>query len=193
MGGGAALAGSTGLQVAGGLFSAGQVGAAGAAQQKYFDYLGDTALQNAALARTTADARNKALNTEAGLQEKNLADKMAVAEGAQKTAVSMGAGLASRTAQDVMKDTLDKGNLDELAIRWNTAMKSKAITDEGAMQAFNFENQAAGDKVAGNQAMRAARMNQIASVLGTGSSVASNWVRYPWAGSGGGGNPPGTF
>lgn len=192
MGAGAALAGSTGLQVAGGLFSAGQVGAAGAAQQGYFDYLSDTAKSNAGLARTVANTRNKELNVEAGYQEKALSDKLQTTMGAQKAAVSMGAGLGSRTAQDLIHDTLRKGNFDETAIRWNTAMRSKGILDQGASESANEMTKARGYAAAGDNAMRSARISQIGSILGTGSSVASNWTRYPWAG-GGGGAVPGTL
>lgn len=186
MGSGAALPATTALQIGGGLYSAGQVGAQGYAQERYFNYLSNTAKTNAGLAESVATSRNKQLNTQALQEESNLAKKTNVVLGAQKAAVSMGAGTGSRTAQDLVKDTFDKSSLDEMAIRYNTAARSKGILDAGAMEAFNYNNQARGYDAAADQTARATRKSQIASILGTGTSVASNWTRYPWAGGGAG-------
>lgn len=175
---GAAVA-AAGVAGAGGLFSAYEAGQAGKAQAGYYSYLANTSKINAGLALATGEERTKEIGAQEFQQVQGLQRKISQTIGAEKAAVVTGAGAGSRTAQDIVNDTMEKGNLDEMAVRYNAAIATKDVQIGARSQAMNYNLQAGGYNIAGGNAAAASRLNQVSSLLGGASSVSNIWERNP--------------
>ncbi len=178
--GAAALPAAVGLQAGGGLFSAYQQVQQGKIQQGYYNYLSDTAKTNAGLATATGQANLNALGYQESQEMRQTINKVRTTEGAQVAAEAAGgAGASSKTAEQVASDTANKGNLDEMALRYNAALKAKSITTGAEMASFNYNNQAAGYTLAGNNAKTASQYAAYSSILGSGAGIAGSFARFP--------------
>ncbi len=188
--GAAALPAAVGLQAGGGLFSAYMQGAQGKIQQGYYNYLSDTAKQNAGLVRSVSESNIKALGYQESQDQRRISERVKTVEGAQVAAEAAGGGGASsKTAEQIASDTANKGNLDEMALRYNASLKAKSIQTGANLSAFNYLNQAEGYEQAGRNAVTASKNAQIATVLGSGANIASSFQRFPgYGGYGGGGS-----
>lgn len=164
-----------GIALAGAGVSAYEGGVAGKAQAGYYGYLADTAKTNAGLAKSEAISKERDIGAQANQEQVNLTNRVNETIGAQKTAMVSGVGASSRSAQDIIGDTLDKGNLDEMALRLNTSMASRNVEITAKSRGLNFGNEASGDLLAGGNALNAARMGQVSSLLSGAGSVANSW------------------
>lgn len=180
-----------GVAIAGGALSAEEEGAAGGAQANYYNYLASTAKINAGLATTEGTAEKAQIGSEENQEQIGLTNKIAATVGAQKASVVNGVGASSRSAQDIIGDTLDKGNLDEMALRLNAFNRSKNADVTAQTGAMNFNAQAAGAGISGINAVGAAKVAQTNSLLGAAGSVANSYYMgsiYGGRGYGGAGN-----
>lgn len=167
------------MMAGGGLFSAWSQGEAGKSQQGYYKYLADTARSNAGLTNAVAESNIKALGYQESQDSRRIGENVRATVGAQKVAMAAGGGISSKTGEQLVSDTMNKGNLDEMALRYNAALKAKSIRTGAAMDAFNYENQAAGYEASGRNARRASQYGQISTILGTGANMMSSFQRFP--------------
>ncbi len=176
------------LMVGGGAASAYLTGQQGKVQQSYYNYLSDTAKTNAGLAGAVADSNLKALGYQESQDMRHIGDKIRATGAAQVAAEAAGgAGASSKTAEQIASDTANKGNLDEMALRYNAALKAKAIRTGASMTSFNYLNEAAGDELSGRNARTSANNSMATSILGSGSLIASSFARFPnYGGTNGG-------
>lgn len=163
------------LIVAGGAYSAYQQGQAGKAQASYYSYLGKTAQANAGIAIAKGEATRRAIGAQEFDEQQRLSRGIRQTVANQKAAMVNGVGATSRSAQDIVSDTLTKGNLDEMALRYNADLRARNAMIGADAEAFNYESQAGGYSVAGKNAIAGAKAGQISTLLGTAGSVASNW------------------
>lgn len=179
--GAAALPLAVGAQVGGGLYSAYAQGEEGKAEGAYYNYLAGGAKRNAALAEAGITANRQAIGGAEADADRRLHNNINATVASQKAALAAGgAGVGSRTGQELIADTENKGNLDEQALRYNADLKAKAATISGETSALGFETEAEGDLASGLNARAKSKAGQIATVLGTAGSVASSWYRMPW-------------
>jgi hypothetical protein len=178
--GAAALPIAVGAQVGGGLFSAYQQTQQGKIQQGYYDYLASGARANAGLAEAGITANREAIGTAEADAQRRLTNNVNATMASQKAALAAGgAGVGSRTGQDLIANTENQGNLDEQALRLNADMKAKAATVSGETAAFGYETQAAGDELTGSNIRSASNIQAESTILGTAGSVASSWYKMP--------------
>jgi hypothetical protein len=171
--GAAAVPGAIALGGAG--LSAFAEGQAGKASSDYYGYLADSARINAGLAEAEGTAKQYQIGAETADEQRRLTDRINETVGTQKASVVSGVGASSRSAQDIIKDTLNKGNLDEMALRLNADMKSRNADIEAKMATMNYGAQAAGYNIAGRNAINASKVQQFSSLLGGAGSVANSW------------------
>ena len=164
------------LMAAGGLASAEGAINSGNAEKNYYSYLAGTANQNAALSLAAGESEARTVGAEEFQQERSLNNQGRAVAGAQRVALaSGGAGVGSKTAEQLSADTSSKMALDEQALRYNADVKMKNVLIRGQMGAINDENAAAGYGMAGNNAVSTARTNAFSTILGTGGQVAKYW------------------
>ncbi len=186
--GAAALPVAVGAQVGGGLYSAYAQGEAGKATQAYYNYLSAGARRNADLARAGITANRESIGAAEFDADRRLHNNINATKASQVAALAAGgAGVGSRTGQQLIADTEDKGNLDEQALRLNADMKAKAATISGETAAMGYETEAEGDIASGNNARATSKAQQMATIIGTAGQVASSWYRMPMSYGGGGG------
>ena len=170
--GAAAIPIMIGEQVLGGIQGAKSDIQAGKDTKNYYDYLAATSTSNAALARAGATAESAQVGEQAKQEVTQINEQGREVQGAQKVALaSGGAGVGSKTAEQITSDTLNKVNLDEQALRYNADVKMKNIQLSAEGVAMNEENQAAGYELAGNNAKRASKTNAFSSLLSTASQT----------------------
>lgn len=172
---GAAGLASGGLTMAGAGVSAYGQGITGKAQANYLDYLSSTASQNAGLAKAEGQSQGYAINEQALVAQRGLTSKIQQTVGAQVAGSVSGAGASSRTAQDIVRDTMNKGELDQEALDYNTNIKARNANISSQMQAFNYQGQAAGYAAGAGNAIAASKIGQVSSILGGASSVANTY------------------
>lgn len=175
----------------GAAYSADQQTKAGASQSAYYGYLADTAKINSGLSDAVAESDKKEVGAALNESERDLTNRINETAATQTAAVVTGVGASSRSAQNIIKDTLDKGNLDEMALRLNADIKSKNIDIGAATNRMNFDAQGAGYRMAGTNAVNAAKSGATNSLLQGASSVASSWYTgRMYAGRGDGTSAP---
>jgi hypothetical protein len=185
--GAAALPIAIGSSVAGGVMSAYGGAQAAKSTSDYYGYLAGNARINARLAAAKADSDRRSIGYQEGQQERQLGEKVRATIGAQKAALAAGgAGVGSKTAEQIVSDTMDRGNLDEEALRYNADAKGKAAQMGSDVSSMNFRTEAYGDQMSGAAALGAEKFSRASTILGTGGSVASMWYRLPtsWGGAG---------
>ncbi len=172
--GGAAIA-AGGLGAAGGIYSAYAQGQEGAAQASYYNYLSGVSAMNAGLAKSRGVAAQQQIGAQENQQQIGLTNTINQAVGAQKTAMTRGVGNSSRSAQDIVGDTLNKGNLDEMALRLNSDLAAKSAAVGSMSSAMNYMSQGAGYNIAGGNARTQANFGIGSSLLGAAGSVANSY------------------
>ena len=175
MGGPAAVLG--GMQVAGGIMSAVGQASAGKASNAYYQYMASNATQNAKLATAAGEANVQEIGAQERDQQRLVSEKTSRTLGMEKAGLVTGAGNSSRTAQDITSETLRKSSLDTQALNYNAELRAKSARLGAASQAFNYNTQAEGDKMAGQNALTAGGLNAAGSILGSGTAVASTWYQ----------------
>lgn len=122
-----------------------------------------------------AVAEGRQISEQALVQQRGLTNRISQTVGAQVAGSVSGAGASSRTAQDVVKDTLNQGELDQETLNYNTNTRARNANISAQMQAFNLQSQATGYRTAGANALAASRVSQVSSLLGGASSVAQSY------------------
>ena len=142
------------------------------AESKYYSYLSSTATENARLAREAGAEEVR----QVGAQQYQAVGQIGTAkrelQGAQRAALVSGAGVGSKTAEQIASDTETKSQLDEMALRYNADLKMKNIRTSSEATAKNYEAEAAADRAAARNAKRTAGLGIASSILGTASSTA---------------------
>jgi len=180
-----------GMSLAGGISSAFEQYQSGKAQSSYYNYLSDTAKINEGLSSSEALSQREEIGAEENQKQIALTNRVNETVGAQKAAMVSGVGASSRSAQDIIGDTLNKGDLDEMALRLNADMAGKNAEISARAGAMNYGAQASGYQIAGINARGISTANQTSSLLGSAGSVANSWYMgqlYAGRGYGGQGN-----
>lgn len=174
--GGAALPAMMGAQVAGGAVSAWAQGQEGKAAASYYGLLASTAKTNTILNSAAAASKDSEVSAQEGMDSRRVAESVRSTIATARAAnAAGGAGAGSKTAEQVVSDSLTRGDLDQQALRYNSDIKRKGIDTNAAFGNINLNAEAAGDEISGKNAMTASRVNQLSTILGTGTSVASSW------------------
>lgn len=174
--GGAALPVVMGAQAAGGAASAWAEGQASKAAGSYYDYLADTSRTNARITRTAAKSQAHEVSVQEGEDARQVAESVKKTVATQRAAFAAGGpGAGSKTAEQIVSDSLARGDLDEQALRYNADIKRKGIETGADFAALNYEGQAKGYGLSKNNAEFASKVKQASTILGTGTSVAQTW------------------
>lgn len=171
--GGAAIPAA--ISLGGAAYSADQQLKAGEVQSSYYGYLADTAKINSDLSDAEARVEKDQVGAQLSQDERTLKEGIDSTVATQKAATVTGVGASSRSAQHIISDTLDKGNLDEMALRLNADIKSKNIDINAATNRMNYGSQAAGYRMAGVNSGTTSRANARASLLQGAGAVAQSW------------------
>ena len=149
-------------QVAGGLISFAQTIEQGKAAQEYYNFIA-----------AQYEKQNKFIAEQASRDMGDVQTGARLTQEGQRAVVA-GSGFAqSVTTDDILKNTEKLAALDELAIKHNADIKM-----------WESQTQAVLARKAGKNAKQAAMMEGFATLLGTASSVASQWSK--WSQTGGG-------
>lgn len=149
-------------QVAGGLMSFAQTIEQGKAAQEYYNFIA-----------AQYEKQNKFVAEQASRDMGDVQTGARLTQEGQRAVVA-GSGFAqSVTTDDILKNTAKLAALDELAIKHNADIKM-----------WENRTQAVLARKAGKSAMKAAMTEGFATLLGTASSVGSQWSQ--WSRTGGG-------
>jgi hypothetical protein len=153
-------------------------------QANYYGYLASTARQNADLAGAAGEANARAVSLEEADQMQRSGQATRQMIGEQKAAMVTGVGAGSRSAQDIVSDTLTKGGQDAATIRLNAELKRKSIFMQSGMEQFNLQNQAGGYGIAGSNVRAALPWQQASTLLGSAGQAGSSWYQMNRFGKG---------
>lgn len=149
-------------QVAGGLISFAQTIEQGKSAQEYYNFIA-----------AQYEKQNKFVAEQASRDMGDVQTGARLTQEGQRAVVA-GSGFAqSVTTDDILKNTAKLAALDELAIKHNADIKM-----------WENRTQAVLARKAGKSAMKAAMTEGFATLLGTASSVGSQWSQ--WIRTGGG-------
>jgi hypothetical protein len=167
-------AAAMGAMGAGGAVSAYGAISGGNASNDYYKYLSGISAQNAELAKASGEMETYNLGTQEEQGVKNIWNKERGTVGAQTTALAAGgAGVGSKTAEQLVSNTANMANMDEMALRYNADLKMKNARLGAQNQALNYESQAAGYNAAGSNAQHAAMLSAMGSILGGAGQVSA--------------------
>jgi len=170
-------AAAMGVQAAGAGLSAYGSYQQGLAQQNYYRYVAGNARTAAGMALQEGDRESGAAQDEGLLKSKALDRSVKQTEGAQAAAEGANGIAGSVTAADIATDTAQKANLDQMLIRYNANRTSWAAKNNAAMKAWQLNNEAAQDEVAGEAAKQSGKLGAFNSLLGGAGQVANTWYR----------------
>lgn len=168
---GAAMA----IQGAGAVSSAAGSYYGGLAQKNYYDYVANQNEKAAGQVRKQGEqAATMAENK--GAQDTNLLNrKVAEFEGAQAAGAGANIGGGSVTTADIAKDTFNKAKMDQLSIKYNADIQAWKSTNDAQLKAYELEQEAAGQRLAGKAAKKAGKIGMINDLLSGAGQVASTW------------------
>ena len=89
-----------------------------------------------------------------------------------KWLLATGAGVGSKTAEQVVSDTINKAEMDEEVLRYNTDLKMKNVLLKSKAEAMNYRAQAGAYEVAADNAKSASKWKAASTILGGASSTA---------------------
>lgn len=147
----------------------------GMSEAAQYRYASAAKQKEAAATRAYGTAQTTAIQDQAALESAATKQQTNRFLGAQKAQLGANTGGGSVTAQDILKDTLTKGDLDQAMIRYNADLKSKSVIDRSNMSAFDLENEAAGYGIAASGAKRGAKTAAFNSLLSGAGQVANTW------------------
>jgi hypothetical protein len=165
---------------------------AGNRENAYYKYLAGTSRLNIGLVEAQAKSDSEQVGAQQMDEVRAINERGRETVGAQKAALVSGAGVGSKTAEQIVSDTVSKTNLDEMALRYNADVKIKNIRIGAKGEAFNLENQAQGyemagrnAEVAGQNARRAANLRATGTLINTAAQTAFNayTLAKDWKGS----------
>jgi hypothetical protein len=154
----------------------------GKAQRSYYNYLAAGNEVEAQLAERQGNTNDTIAQNEGAMKSKEVARQIAGAKGTQTAAIAANMGAGSTTAEDILGDTFDKGQLDQQMVRYNADMKSYEAQTTAKMSAWGSREQAKTNTWQGKVAAAAGKKAAIGTLITTAASVASMG-----AGLGGGG------
>ena len=138
----------------------------------YYKYLSAVSSGNAGIAEAAGKAESEQIGASAFQQEGKLEMRNRATIGAQTAALAAGgAGTGSKTAEQVVSDTINKTSLDEQVLRYNTGLGIKNASMNAAGQAFNYRSQGAGYDMAAANAKVAGEYKMWSTILGGASST----------------------
>lgn len=147
-----------------------------------------TAEQQSDLIRRTSERNIHETQGAAAEESKRLTRSIAVLTGAQ--IATMGAmGISGVTAADILKDTFDKSQLDQMAIKYNADIASWKYAEEAKSQIWSVQEEAKnriwalGEEAkqygyAAKHARKAGKIEAVGSLLETATSVAMIGAKY---------------
>jgi hypothetical protein len=160
-----------GAVLAGGALGAAGSLAEGKSSSNYYNSLATIYGENAKLARAGGQSQINSLGTEQMAQVSALHEKERATIGAQKSALVSGAGIGSKTGEQLISDTESKINLDDMALRYNYDTKMKNINLGAETQAFNYETQALGAKMSASVAKKKGQIGAVTTILGAAGTA----------------------
>jgi hypothetical protein len=156
----------------GGLAAYGQY-SAGKNQQKFYNDLAGTQDKQAEVVEQTGREQERLIVDQAARDTTDLKRDARRVEGAQKvTLAANGVGGGSATAEDLARDLFNEEKADELAVRYNADMRVWETRTQTKFAAHDLRNQAWQHRVAGQNAMTAAKFNAMSSLAGGASQAA---------------------
>ena len=150
----------------------------GISQANQYRYAASVMDRQAEATRRTADINKSQVQYGASLQAKSLGEKVAEVTGAQKAAIGANIGGGSVTGADIIKDTMTKSKMDELAIRYNAEQKNWGIENEAQNEIWSLNTQKKQYLQAAKNARRAGNIGAMTSLLSTATSTASAYNKY---------------
>lgn len=154
---------------------------AGNRENAYYKYLAGTSRQNIGLVEAQAKSDSYGVGTQEMAEVGAINERGRATVGAQKAALVSGAGVGSKTGEQLVSDTVNKTNLDEMALRYNADVKMKNIRVGAELDKFNLENQAQGYEMAGRNAQisgsnarRAANIRARGTLINTAAQTGFN-------------------
>ena len=144
----------------------------GKSESKYYKYMASVSRENANLAEASGKAESYQVGTSAFQAMQELGDRKRGTIGAQKAALATGAGVGSKTAEQIVSDTVNKTEMDEQVLRYNTDLKTNSIMLKAKGEALNYRAQAGGYELAADNAKSASKWKAASTLLGGASSVA---------------------
>ena len=178
---------STGLRIASAVAQSRAIAQQGEATNKYYQHLAEVNNQQAILAEKTGRAQSRAIQDVQKLEGRNL--KLSQAEFRAKQQAAMAASgipLSSVTAVDIDKNTVSKQALDEVTLRFNADVRSFTAITDSQNRAFGLRSQGQGFRIAGANALTAARFNSRNTLLGGVASAVSPLIFSPFTSGFGG-------
>jgi len=162
---------SMGMTAWGGYTQAKAADQAGKAQQAQYNYIAEQNRQAAEAAKKRGEMEDTISQNQGALESKTLSQKAMQVEGAQKAAIGANKIGGSVSALDLTQDTYDKANLDKLAIRFNADSRSWEAKENAKYKAWDFNNQANLNTLAGQQARQAGKIQKRALLINTAGQV----------------------
>ena len=162
---------------------------AGNRENAYYKYLAGTSRLNIGLVEAQAKSDSEQVGAQEMDEVRAINERGRETVGAQKVALVSGAGVGSKTGEQLVADTANKTNLDEMALRYNADVKMKNIRIGAEGESFNLENQAQGYEMAGRNAQisgqnnrRAANLRATGTLINTAGQTAfnlgNNWDKF---------------
>lgn len=179
---GAIGAAGAGLSILGGLTSALGLSNKGDADASMYSYKAGIAKMNASIERQNSDYSLTA--GDANAQRSGLTTGFTIAK--EKTSqAANGFDVNTGSAVEVRDSTRSAGLIDQDTIR--TEAGRQALGHRNA--AANYDAEATGDIMAGDNARRAGKIAALGTLIGTAGSVASKWTQASQVWGGGTKNP----
>ncbi len=169
---------ATALIIGAGAFNAYNQVQEGKAADKYYQYQAQSARQQGDLSLRTGQKQSEVIQDVQAQQGKQLKTSQAEFNATQR-ANAAASGASGGTLDDITNNTFSKEKLDELALRYNSDVKSWEATENAKNTNWTLQNQATGYEFAGKQAKVAGKRKAFATLLGTASSVGTNFAFAP--------------
>jgi hypothetical protein len=151
---------------------------AGAISSGFSSYYGDVASQEEKAAGSVRKQgeQSATLAENAGLEKTKLLNRnVAEVEGAQAAGAGANVGGGSVTTADIAKDTFNKSKMDQMAIKYNADIEAWKSTNDANLKAYEMEQEAAGQRLAGTAAKKAGKIGMFNDLLSGAGQVASTW------------------
>jgi hypothetical protein len=151
--------------------------------KKYYEYLAALSEQQAGIVLATGDKQASSFQDEAARALGQVSKQSRQVQGAQRAALAKnGLWAGGATAEDLLRDTLNKEKLDEMAIRFTADQKSYATRLEAEYQAQNLRNQADTQRKSGANAFSKGQLGMWASLLQGAGSLGTTVFKAAGAG-----------
>ena len=144
----------------------------GKAESKYYKYMAAISNENAKLAESSGQAEIAQLGQSEFQGMQQLVTRKGETIGAQKAALATGAGVGSKTAEQIVSDTINKAEMDEEVLRYNTDLRMKNALLKSKGEAMNHRAQAGAYEVVADNAKSASKWKAASTILGGASSTA---------------------